>query len=222
MPGGQHRHSVLPLASPCSRGRVRPIARLSFALASARRTESRVRHDGQAFTRDRLSARLAPAQRAVRDALPGFLDSVTQRALCRERVSSFVERSLLDGCVLARQSGDGVEVALELTRTGKGPIESSLSDIVLPDASRSELATLMSAQCPALHVLFMSADPADILVQQGRVPAGTPTIGKPFDEHVLPSPCASRWRRSNRFRQPLMPSGARPASTRRRSQVPRT
>jgi hypothetical protein len=36
-----------------------------------------------------------------------------------------------------------------------------------------------------MRVLFMSAYPTDLLVQQGRIAPGTKTLEKPFDEQAL-------------------------------------
>jgi PAS domain S-box-containing protein len=64
-------------------------------------------------------------------------------------------------------------------------IDLVLSDMVLPDANGAELVRTLRAGQPALKVLFMSAYPNDLLVQQGRIPAGTTSLQKPFDEETL-------------------------------------
>jgi len=75
--------------------------------------------------------------------------------------------------------------AVEVARTCEGSIDLVLSDIVLPDAGGTEIATLLTRARPAIRVLFMSAYPNDLLVQQGRILPGTRTLEKPFDEAAL-------------------------------------
>src|SRR6185503_18810882 len=67
----------------------------------------------------------------------------------------------------------------------EGHIDLLLSDMVLPDASGAEVAKVLTQERPGLKVLFMSAYPAELLVQQGRVAPGTRTLEKPFDEQTL-------------------------------------
>ncbi len=75
--------------------------------------------------------------------------------------------------------------ALATARGYAGPIDLLLSDMVLPDASGAEIARVLTSERPDLRVLFMSAYPADLLVQQGRIAEGTRTLEKPFDEQEL-------------------------------------
>jgi CheY-like chemotaxis protein len=84
--------------------------------------------------------------------------------------------------VLVAEDG---EEALEVARSHGGPIDLLLSDIVLPRSSGPEVAAALTAQREGLKVLFMSAYPAHVLVEQGRVPAGTRTLEKPFEERRL-------------------------------------
>ncbi len=66
-----------------------------------------------------------------------------------------------------------------------GAIDLLLTDMVLPGGSGSELAAAMQSTHPGLRVVFMSAYPTELLVQQGRIPAGTPSLEKPFDDDQL-------------------------------------
>jgi two-component system cell cycle sensor histidine kinase/response regulator CckA len=80
---------------------------------------------------------------------------------------------------------ENAKQALEVARACETAIDLLLSDIVLPDASGTEVARIHSAEIPGLRVLFMSAYPAELLVQQGRIRPGTRTLEKPFDERAL-------------------------------------
>ncbi len=84
--------------------------------------------------------------------------------------------------VLVAENGSS---AIAMARERSGSIDLLLTDMVLPDTTGSELAKLLANEFPALAVVFMSAYPADILVQQGRIAAGTRTLQKPFDESDL-------------------------------------
>ncbi len=87
-------------------------------------------------------------------------------------------------CVLmANDFDDARRVAAE----HPGGIDLLLTDMVLPGGSGSELAAAMCSTHPGLRVVFMSAYPTELLVQQGRIPAGTPSLEKPFDDEQLES-----------------------------------
>jgi PAS domain S-box-containing protein len=61
-----------------------------------------------------------------------------------------------------------------------------LTDMVMPGGmSGSDLARELTRQRPGLRTVFMSAYPAELLVEQGRIDAGQPTLEKPFDEEQL-------------------------------------
>jgi PAS domain S-box-containing protein len=75
--------------------------------------------------------------------------------------------------------------ALAMARLSREPFDLVLSDMVLPDSTGSELAATLASEQPRLKVLFMSAYPAELLVEQGRIRPGTRTLEKPFDEVAL-------------------------------------
>jgi DNA-binding NtrC family response regulator len=94
-------------------------------------------------------------------------------------------RRMLEGLgyeILVAENG---AQALKVSSEFDGPIDLLLSDIVLPDSSGTEIASVLTRERPTLKVLFMSAYPSDLLVQQERVPPGTKTLEKPFDEEKL-------------------------------------
>ena len=74
---------------------------------------------------------------------------------------------------------------IEIARATEGPIDLMLSDIVMPDASGTDVARVLAGERPSMRVLFMSAYPADLLVEQGRIERGTKTLVKPFDGREL-------------------------------------
>lgn len=60
-----------------------------------------------------------------------------------------------------------------------------LTDIVVPGPTGPEIAELARAKWPCTQVIFMSAYPRDLLLQQGRISAGQVTLEKPFTEEQL-------------------------------------
>ena len=80
---------------------------------------------------------------------------------------------------------EAANAAKALSVASANAIDLVLSDMVLPDANGAELARSLRAGQPALKVLFMSAYPNDLLIQQGRIAPGTASLQKPFDEETL-------------------------------------
>ncbi len=66
-----------------------------------------------------------------------------------------------------------------------GTIDVLLTDIVLADGSGGTLAEQLQRTYPQMAVVFMSAYPTDMLVQQERIPPGSSSLQKPFDEMQL-------------------------------------
>jgi hypothetical protein len=132
-----------------------------------------------------------PAVAAVPRAETPSRGSVAARSAARilmledDRLIRVSLRRMLEGLgyeILVAENG---AQALKVAREFDGPIDLLLSDIVLPDSSGTEIASVLTRERPTLKVLFMSAYPSDLLVQQERVPPGTKTLEKPFDEEKL-------------------------------------
>ncbi len=102
-----------------------------------------------------------------------------------ERLIRVTLRQMLAGLGYEVLVAQDAASAFQISRSLEGTIDLLLSDIVLPDASGTEIARVLAGERPALKVLFMSAYPADLLAQQGRVAPGTKTLEKPFTEQVL-------------------------------------
>ncbi len=66
-----------------------------------------------------------------------------------------------------------------------GTIDVLLTDIVLTDGSGGALAEQLQLTYPAMAVVFMSAYPTDMLLHQERIPPGSSSLQKPFDEAQL-------------------------------------
>jgi PAS domain S-box-containing protein len=74
--------------------------------------------------------------------------------------------------------------AQEVQRTNAG-IDVLVTDMILPGITGSELASRLRAHAPALPAIFMSAHPAELLIEQGRLAPDAPYIEKPFEMEAL-------------------------------------
>lgn len=83
-------------------------------------------------------------------------------------------------------AADGNEAA-RIIASRRDPIDLLLTDIVVPGPSGPEVAELARARWPSTRVLFMSAYPRELLLQQGRIKAGQITLEKPFTDEQLAS-----------------------------------
>ena len=75
--------------------------------------------------------------------------------------------------------------ALEVLATSRQPIHLVLVDVVMPDVSGVALARLICEEWPAVHILFMSAYPAEILVREGLDHPNVFFLAKPFTRSEL-------------------------------------
>jgi two-component system cell cycle sensor histidine kinase/response regulator CckA len=75
--------------------------------------------------------------------------------------------------------------ALEVLGTSRQPIHLVLVDVVMPDVGGVALARHISAEWPAVRVLFMSAFPAQILVREGLDHPNVFFLAKPFTRSEL-------------------------------------
>jgi two-component system cell cycle sensor histidine kinase/response regulator CckA len=75
--------------------------------------------------------------------------------------------------------------ALEVLGTSRQPIHLVLVDVVMPDVGGVALARHISAEWPAVRVLFMSAFPAEILVREGLDHPNVFFLAKPFTRSEL-------------------------------------
>jgi two-component system cell cycle sensor histidine kinase/response regulator CckA len=75
--------------------------------------------------------------------------------------------------------------AVEVLATSRQPIHLVLVDVVMPDVSGVALARLICEEWPAVHILFMSAYPAEILVREGLDHPNVFFLAKPFTRSEL-------------------------------------
>ena len=75
--------------------------------------------------------------------------------------------------------------ALRICDEHEGPIQLLLTDIVMPGMSGYDLSREVLRRKPGTPALYMSALPNDVLVEQGRLAPGLPSIEKPFTDAEL-------------------------------------
>ena len=94
-------------------------------------------------------------------------------------------RHILEGLGYQVLVAGGGADALRVCQEHRGVIDLLLSDILMPGMAGGELAREVVARRPGVRVLFMSALPNEVLVEQGRLEAGQPSLHKPFEEQDL-------------------------------------
>ena len=80
--------------------------------------------------------------------------------------------------------------ALTMVEAHEGALELLVTDVVMPGSNGRELADRLRERFPELRVLFMSGFAADVIAEQGVLPADTHFIGKPFTAGELASKVA--------------------------------
>jgi CheY-like chemotaxis protein len=76
-------------------------------------------------------------------------------------------------------------LALQVLAQHPAPIDLLLTDVIMPDMSGKELAERVQKLRPGMRALYMSGYPADIMEQQGQLPAGLFVLAKPFNGTML-------------------------------------
>jgi len=78
---------------------------------------------------------------------------------------------------------EGPAQALDLA--GRSSFDVLVTDMIMPGATGSELARKIRQLLPACKVVFMSAHPAEVLIEQGRLEPGAAFLEKPFEMTTL-------------------------------------
>src|SRR5689334_16557890 len=92
-------------------------------------------------------------------------------------------RRYLDKRGYAVLVAEGPAQALE--RAGRNAFDVLVTDMILPGAAGNELARRSRALAPACKVVYMSAHPAEVLIEQGRLEPGAAFLEKPFEMTTL-------------------------------------
>ena len=77
------------------------------------------------------------------------------------------------------------QTAIEIARAQRGDLRLLITDMVMPGVTGRELAEVVTAEVPAVRVLFMSGYTDDAVVRHGVLDQGTPYLQKPFTPLAL-------------------------------------
>jgi two-component system, cell cycle sensor histidine kinase and response regulator CckA len=75
--------------------------------------------------------------------------------------------------------------ALEVLSTARQGVNLVIVDVVMPEINGVDLVRLIRNQWPSVHVLFMSAYPAEVLVREGLEHPNVVFLAKPFTREEL-------------------------------------
>jgi two-component system cell cycle sensor histidine kinase/response regulator CckA len=75
--------------------------------------------------------------------------------------------------------------ALEVLSTARQPVNLVIVDVVMPEINGVDLVRLIREEWPSVHVLFMSAFPAEVLVREGLEHPNVLFLAKPFTRDEL-------------------------------------
>jgi DNA-binding NtrC family response regulator len=82
------------------------------------------------------------------------------------------------------EAADAIE-ALEVLDLAHGRVGVALVDVVMPDVTGVDLARLIMEKWPDTRVVYMSGEPAQVLVQEGCRDLSVPFLAKPFTREEL-------------------------------------
>jgi len=93
-------------------------------------------------------------------------------------------KSLVDMGYLVLEAGNAEE-AIKVTAASGGAIDVLLTDVIMPGMSGGELAKKLSAEFPAMRILFMSGYTDGAIEVRGNLKAGLVVLRKPFTRDAL-------------------------------------
>jgi two-component system, cell cycle sensor histidine kinase and response regulator CckA len=130
---------------------------------------------------------LGPAAEPVRQELRRRPAAGTGTVLLVEdeaAVRGYARRVLENGGYQVLEAGNG-ESALQIAERERDAIHLLLTDVVMPGMGGPELASRIAGFLPSVRTLFISGYGRPALERRGALTAGSPLLGKPFDEHGL-------------------------------------
>jgi two-component system cell cycle sensor histidine kinase/response regulator CckA len=75
--------------------------------------------------------------------------------------------------------------ALEVLATSRRPVDLAVVDVIMDEINGVDLVRMISQRWPATKVLFMSANPAEVLVREGLYRPEVTFLAKPFTREEL-------------------------------------
>lgn len=77
------------------------------------------------------------------------------------------------------------EEAIEVLQSARSGVQLVIIDVVMPLADGVQVSRAIQEQWPAQRILYMSAHPAEVLVQYGLSELDAPFMAKPFTRDEL-------------------------------------
>ena len=74
---------------------------------------------------------------------------------------------------------------LEVLSQARGRVDLVMVDVVMPKCDGVELARRVQEEWPDQRILFMSAHPAEVMVQHGLESLDVPFLAKPYTRHEI-------------------------------------
>jgi two-component system cell cycle sensor histidine kinase/response regulator CckA len=97
-----------------------------------------------------------------------------------ERISRRVAYRILSEQGYRVLESDGGLEALEVLGQAHGRVDLVIIDVVMPDCDGVELARQIFEEWPDQRILYMSAHPAEVLMQHGLTSLDVPFLAKPY------------------------------------------
>jgi two-component system, cell cycle sensor histidine kinase and response regulator CckA len=102
-----------------------------------------------------------------------------------ERLSRRVAYRILSEEGYRVLEAESAEEALDVLSQARGRADLLLVDVVMPECSGVELAGRVLEEWPDQRILYMSAHPAEVLVQHGLISLGVPFLAKPYSRDEI-------------------------------------
>jgi CheY-like chemotaxis protein len=120
-----------------------------------------------------------------------------------ERISRRVAyRILSEEGYRVLEADSGVE-AVDVLGQARGRVDLVMVDVVMPGCDGVEVARQLLEQWPDQHILYMSANPAEVLVRHGLPSLDVPFLAKPYSRgEVLAKVQEALARRAPRVESP--------------------
>lgn len=101
-----------------------------------------------------------------------------------DTVRALAQRVLAEQGYRVLPARDGEE-ALVVCQSHTGPLHLVVTDVVMPRMSGPELAQVLTARLPDLHVLYVSGYLDDAIIRHGLIEASAPFLPKPYTPSML-------------------------------------
>jgi two-component system, cell cycle sensor histidine kinase and response regulator CckA len=93
--------------------------------------------------------------------------------------------------------------ALDVLGQARGRVDLLIIDVVMPDCDGVELARIVQEEWPEQRILYMSAHPAQVLMQHGLESLDVPFLAKPYTRDEVLTKVAEALERRRTESEPL-------------------